>query len=195
MLRSFFIGGAVLAISFLLSGSGVAATLEILSLERLTLESTAILRARVSEPRVEMRGPVIYTLYSLAPVDQLKAASPGTVTVAIPGGRIGDAEQHFSGAPRLEPSREYLFFLWTGPSGLTQLTGFSQGLFELLPDAFGELQAVRLADPELRPAAPGPPAGPVASAPSAVRQPYSQLRSRILAILTEAQSAARDDAP
>ena len=52
-----------------------------------------------------------------------------------------------------------------------------------------------LADPELRPAAPGPPAGPVASAPSAVRQPYSQLRSRILAILTEAQSAARDDAP
>lgn len=194
MSRRLSIGSAALVISALLAGSGAAATLETLSLERLTVESTAILRARVSEPRFEMRGPVIYTIYRVSPTEMLKGASLGAVTVAVPGGRIGDAQQSFAGAPRLETSREYLLFLWTGPSGLTQLTGLSQGLFELQSDPTGELYAVRHDDPELRPAAPGPPAGQAASAPAAARQSYTDLRERIAAILAEAK-AAQDAAP
>jgi len=189
MRRILSIGFAFLAVSALFADSIGAATLETLSLERLVLESTAIVRARASEPRAMRRGPVIYTVYSLSPSEQLKGASIGAPTAAVPGGRIGDAEQHFAGAPELVPGREYLLFLWTGPSGLTQITGLSQGLFELQTDSEGEWIAVRLLDPELRPSAPAP-SVQTATTAGPVRRSYRELREEILAILSRSASEA-----
>ena len=51
--------------------------------------------------------------------------------VSSPGGVWQGTEQRFPGAPRLTPGREYVLFLWEGPSGRVQLTGFSQGVFEV----------------------------------------------------------------
>ena len=36
-----------------------------------------------------------------------------------------------AGAPTLRAGREYVLFLWTSRSGLTQLMGMSQGLFSV----------------------------------------------------------------
>jgi hypothetical protein len=56
--------------------------------------------------------------------------------------------QTFSGAPQLGGGVDYLLFLWTGPSGLTQIIGLSQGLFQLQKDANGEWIATRAAASE-----------------------------------------------
>ena len=47
------------------------------------------------------------------------------------GGVAGGIRQSVSGAPELKPGQEYVLFLWTSRSGLTQVIGLSQGLFQL----------------------------------------------------------------
>ena len=42
---------------------------------------------------------------------------------------------------------EYVLFLWTGPSGQTQIIGYTQGVFEL-PKRTGEAMAIRAATSE-----------------------------------------------
>jgi hypothetical protein len=49
------------------------------------------------------------------------------------------------GAPILRAGREYVLFLWTSRSGLTQLMGMSQGLFSVERTAAGDGQASRAA--------------------------------------------------
>jgi len=72
-----------------------------------------------------------------------------TVEVALPGGRLGDRQQRFGGAPQLEPDVDYVLFLWTGPSGRTQITGFSQGVCELSEGPDGSRRVVRRASSDV----------------------------------------------
>jgi hypothetical protein len=60
------------------------------------------------------------------------------IPVAVPGGRFGTVVQNFSGAPTLNEGQDYLLFLWTSPSGLTQVIGLSQGLYRLKRSTAGE---------------------------------------------------------
>jgi hypothetical protein len=39
--------------------------------------------------------------------------------------------QVYSGAPTFVPGQDYILFLWTSRSGLTQVMGLSQGLFSV----------------------------------------------------------------
>ena len=121
------------------AGAAAAATLEALSIERLSQESTAIARGRFTPARTERQGPLEYTVYRLAVDRAFKADPPALIEVYLPGGE----NQHFSGVPNPQPDRDYLVFLWTGPSGRTQITGLAQGLFELQTDASGVLHARR----------------------------------------------------
>ena len=68
--------------------------------------------------------------------------------VVVLGGTSQRLSQTFSGAPQLGGGVDYLLFLWTGPSGLTQIIGLSQGLFQLQKDDKGELIATRAAASE-----------------------------------------------
>jgi hypothetical protein len=68
--------------------------------------------------------------------------------VVVPGGLSGGLRQSFPGAPRLAAGEEYMIFLWTGRSGLTQVIGLSQGLFDVKTDARGELVIYRAASGE-----------------------------------------------
>jgi hypothetical protein len=56
--------------------------------------------------------------------------------------------QNFAGSPTLAIGQEYVLFLWTGKSGMTQLIGLSQGVFGLKPDAKGQAVAERAASTE-----------------------------------------------
>lgn len=49
----------------------------------------------------------------------------------MPGGVVDGIRQSVSGAPDLKPGQEYVLFLWTSRSGLTQVIGLSQGLFKV----------------------------------------------------------------
>jgi hypothetical protein len=44
-----------------------------------------------------------------------------------------------AGAPALAVGQDYVLFLWTSKSGLTQVIGLSQGLFNVSTNAQGQL--------------------------------------------------------
>ena len=107
------------------------ATLERLSLDDLIAKSTSIVRGRVTGSSAAFSGPVIYTHYTIQVEESLKGMSRGAVDVAVPGGVADGLRQTFAGAPVLNPGDEYVFFLYTGKSGVTTVTGLTQGLFAL----------------------------------------------------------------
>lgn len=110
-------------------------------------QSTAIVRAKVTGSYAIRRGPVIYTYYSIQTTEQLKGPKPSVV--AVPGGTLNNLRQTFPGAPELKAGDEFVFFLWTGSSGVTQIMGLTQGLFRISPSGSGEAVATRPATAEL----------------------------------------------
>ena len=46
-----------------------------------------------------------------------------------------------AGAPSLRVGNEYVLFLWTSRSGLTQIIGLSQGVFSVTPSPVGDAAA------------------------------------------------------
>ncbi len=49
----------------------------------------------------------------------------------MPGGTVNGVQQSFSGSPLLKQGDEFVFFLWTSNTGITWITGLTQGLFAL----------------------------------------------------------------
>lgn len=119
-----------------------AATLERLSTREMVLQSTDIVRGRVLTSSVSLRGPqgrgILYTHYSIQVIERWKGNSANKLDLAVPGGSMNNVRQTFPGTPTLNPDTEYVFFLWTGRSGLTQIIGLSQGLLNVQLDASGQ---------------------------------------------------------
>jgi hypothetical protein len=125
------------------------ATLEQLSLPGMIAKSTAIVRAKVVSSYAAMSGPVVYTHYQLQVSERYKGTPQSTVDVAIPGGAANGIRQVWGGAPQLNSGAEYVFFLWTGKSGLTQVMGLTQGLFQVAQDGSKDPAVTRAASRDL----------------------------------------------
>lgn len=106
------------------------ATLEQLSLDDMIAKSTAIVRGKVASSHATAQGALIYTYYVVDVSETLKGAGANSVTVAVPGGIANNLRQTVAGAPELHAGDEFVFFLWTGKSGMTQIIGLTQGLFK-----------------------------------------------------------------
>jgi hypothetical protein len=113
-------------------------TLEQLTLADMARQSTTIVRARVSGSRSAYNGSAIYTYFQLQVLETWKSApqnATGIATeVAVPGGAVDGVRQSVTGAPELKSGQEYVLFLWTSRSGLTQVIGLSQGRFSVVGD-------------------------------------------------------------
>jgi hypothetical protein len=124
-----------------IAGPIPAATLERLSMDDMVQKSTDIVRVRVQNSSVSLQGTpgrgTIYTHYTVQVLERWKGNSAGQMDVAVPGGTVAKRTQTFPGAPALVPNTEYVLFLWTSPSGLTQIIGLSQGLVNVKTDASG----------------------------------------------------------
>jgi hypothetical protein len=118
-------------------------TLQRLSLNDMIQKSTMIVRGTIQPgTSAALRGPMIYTHYQLSITTTFKGA-PGqapaqSIDVAVPGGALNGMQQPVAGAPTLTPGQDYVFFLWTSKSGLTQVVGLSQGLFNVTTNAQGQ---------------------------------------------------------
>jgi hypothetical protein len=122
------------ALLLVLSLSGCAlqaATLEKLTLDEMVARSTAIVRARAVTASALWIGPTIYTRTHFQVLETWKGPNAAAVDVTEPGGSIGSAAQEYSGVPHFTPGQEFVLFLWTGPSGRTQVIGLSQGIFSV----------------------------------------------------------------
>ena len=117
-----------------------ASTLQRLSLTDMIQKSTLIVRGTILPgTSAVLRGPLIYTHYQLSVMSAFKG-TPGTVIdVAVPGGALHGIEQPVAGAPTLTAGQNYVLFLWTSKSGLTQVIGLSQGLFNVTTNAQGQV--------------------------------------------------------
>jgi hypothetical protein len=128
-----------------------ATTLEQLSLDDMIQQSTGIVRAQVTGSSTGLRGQNIYTYYHLQILESAKSGSHGMreVDVAVPGGTVNGMRQVAVGAPELTPGAQYVVFLWTSRSGLTQIIGLSQGLFLAVRDGSGKISLTRPAATDL----------------------------------------------
>lgn len=131
-----------------IAGLAPATTLERLSLDEMAARATSIVRGRVTASWCAARGPLIYTHYRIQVTDRWKGPEASQIEVVVPGGTVGGVRQSFSGTPRLGEGADYVLFLWTGPSGLTHILGFTQGVFDIKRDSTGEMVAARAAAPE-----------------------------------------------
>ena len=129
--------------TFLASGVASATTLLQLSLPQMTKDSTAIVRGTVAQIAVQPRGNDLYTHYKIQVAETWKGAGVSTVDVAIPGGVYKNVRETVPGAPSLSAGQDYVLFLWTSKSGLTTITGLSQGLFPIVRAANGQLTISR----------------------------------------------------
>jgi hypothetical protein len=126
-----------------------AATLEQLSLDDMIQKSTAIVRGTVALSRTVANGPIIYTHYTIRVTENFKGHPQGQVDVAVPGGTANNVRQTFPGTPQFKIGDDYVFFLWTGHSGFTQIIGLTQGLFALSPGTADSPTATRAASREV----------------------------------------------
>jgi len=113
------------------------------------LKSTAIVRGRVVSSQAAFHNSLIYTHFKIQVLERWKGPNETVLDVAIPGGWTRNLRQSFAGAPQLSPGVEYLFFLWTGKSGITHVIGLSQGVLDLVKDAGGNIMVARDATGEL----------------------------------------------
>ena len=169
-----------------------ATTLEQLTLDDMAQKSTAIVRARVMGSHAGTHGSHgtdIYTYFELQVLETWKSSEPinrqTTTEVAVPGGAFDGIRQSVTGAPELKPGQEYVLFLWTSRSGLTQIIGLSQGVFQLSGEGSGEVVAQRPAASELMLNHSGLPVDD-----HAVRMPLQDLRMHVLQALASAKLGA-----
>jgi hypothetical protein len=120
-------------------------TLQQLSLDDMTLKSTAIVRGKVQQTETVLRGSVVYTMYRLQVSEQWKGTQSAQIDFAVLGGTAKGIHQAYSGAPALTNGQEYVLFLWTSRGGLTQIIGLSQGAFNLTSVASGDSLVTRFA--------------------------------------------------
>ncbi len=116
-----------------------ASTLQQLSLTDMVQKSTVIVEGTVNPGyAAALRGSMIYTHYQFVVSATYKGAPQPVIDVAVPGGAANGVQQSFAGAPTLTPGQNYVLFLWISKSGLTQVIGLSQGLFNVTTDAQGQ---------------------------------------------------------
>jgi len=163
-------------------GSGSAATLEQMSLDRMISESTAVVRGSAIESRAVRSGALIFTVTRFHVAEQWKGKLAAQIEIWLPGGQVGSLNQSFGGVPRLPSGQEFVAFLWTGPSGRTQIIGLSQGLFSVEKRGV-EVVAVRNASADLM-------LEPQSYRPvqnSAIRMPVGELKERVTAEANNSQ--------
>jgi hypothetical protein len=143
MLRKLIILAA--AAAWLGSGS----TLQRLSLNDMIQKSTMIVRGTIQPgSSAALRGSIIYTHFQISVETAYKGTPGKVIDLAVPGGVLNGIQQPVAGAPLLIPTQDYVFFLWTSKSGLTQVIGLSQGLFNVTTNAQGQLMVSRGASTE-----------------------------------------------
>jgi hypothetical protein len=160
------------------AGAVSAATLERLTLDEMIAKSTAIVRGSVTGVRTTFTGRDIYTHYRIAVEERFKGVPQQSVEITVHGGSYGAYHQTSPGSPVLNQGDRYVFFLWTGNSGVTWITGMTQGLFQLNGSEPSDPMATRAVSRELM-LDPGT-ARPVKD--SAVSLKLSELRARIAAV-------------
>lgn len=108
-----------------------SATLERLSFSDMVLKSSVVVRGTVVSSNAAFTGSLIFTHYKVQVTESLKGQLSGTIDVMVPGGVANGVRQPVAGAPEFHPGEDYVLFLWTSKTGMTQVIGLTQGIFRV----------------------------------------------------------------
>jgi hypothetical protein len=126
---------ACLVMVVLLGSVAAAATVKPLAFSDLVGKSDLIVTARAVSihSQWEDGGRTIRTRASFALLSVLKGvhALP-SLTLRLDGGAVGDARVQVSGMPRFEVGKRYLLFVRGNGKHISPITGFNQGVFEII---------------------------------------------------------------
>ena len=177
-MRRLFITGLVAAL-----GTLPASTLRQLSLDDMIRQSTMIVRGTVQPANIMNHGSMIFSHYLIQVTETYKSpaagqASSSQIDFGVPGGSLNGAIQRFSGAPILATGQDYVLFLWTSKTGLTQVIGLSQGLFSVISPPGVPPVVVRAAATERMLNSVGQPVND-----NDIRMPLSALKTEIVNVL------------
>ena len=151
-----------------------ATTLQQLSLDDMIRKSTEIVRGKIQCTGSVFKGATLYTNYRVQVSEQWKGTPALQLDLAVPGGLSGGVRQTYSGAPIPADGQELVVFIWTSKTGLRQIIGLSQGLFNVQQLTGGVLMASRAAATEQMVNASGQPVQD-----KAVAMPLTDLRSKV----------------
>jgi hypothetical protein len=131
-MRRLFIIGLLAAL-----GTLPGSTLRQLSLDDMIRQSTMIVHGTVQPASIAYHGSIIFSHYTVQVSETYKSPAAGqslanNIDFGVPGGSLNGATQRVAGAPSLSVGQDYVLFLWTSKSGLTQVMGLSQGLFSVI---------------------------------------------------------------
>jgi hypothetical protein len=118
-----------------------AVTLQILSIDQMTQQSTSIVYGKILDSYGAFHGSMIYTHYHVQVMDTWKGTQ--VTEIMLPGGVANGYRQTFAGVPALAQGDTYVMFLWAGPVGAPQLVGLTQGLLSVGSDGKGAMIASR----------------------------------------------------
>lgn len=76
----------------------------------LSQKAAVIVRAIVADSEAKWVGRVIYTEYNLVVQETVKGAARSTISLALPGGAIGNVALGIPGTPELSSGDEIVFF-------------------------------------------------------------------------------------
>ena len=157
-----------------------ASTLQQLTLDDMIGKSTMIVRGRVQQTTsAGFQGHMLWTHYTVLVSETLKGSPVRQLDVVVPGGTSRGIQQTYSGAPSFSDNQDYVMFLWTSKSGLTQVIGLSQGLFAVVPNSAGNAMVIRAASSEHMVNLSGQPVSD-----SDIQMSLTDLRSRIQLVLS-----------
>jgi hypothetical protein len=176
-MRRLFIVGLLAAL-----GTLPGSTLRQLSLDDMIRQSTMIVRGTVQPANSVYHGSVIFSHYTVQVTEIYKTtgqAAASQIDFGVPGGSLNGAIQRVAGAPVLSTGQDYVLFLWTSKTGLTQLIGLSQGLFSVISATGTAPIVVRAAAMERTLNATGQPVSD-----NDIRMPLSALKTEIASVLS-----------
>lgn len=99
-----------------------------------TAETIVVATVRdVTSQRVAAAPAFFETLVTFAVDDVVAGNAPGTLTVRLAGGQIGDVRQSIDGMPEFAGGERYVLFLEhdQSPPLLSPIVGFNQGLYRV----------------------------------------------------------------
>jgi hypothetical protein len=105
-------------------------------LAELARSAAAVAYGRVVDVRARVASDTrrIERQVTVAVIEYYKGDLGRTVTLSIPGGRVGYYRTVMPGAPEFTEGEEVVVFLGTGAAASPYLLGLGQGVFRVVPD-------------------------------------------------------------
>jgi hypothetical protein len=120
--------------ALLFSPSIRATTLARLSLDQIAAGSDAVARVRCTAAESRWENGSIWTLATVDVLESMKGNLPASITIRMPGGRVGHLTATVDATPKFAPGNEVVVFLQRSPAGDFAVAGWAEGTFRISRD-------------------------------------------------------------